>query len=395
MSRTVRRSGAIALALLVGTSPLSRASSVELHQDMQWGLSRIHAPDSWGRARGSGVAVAIIDTGVDLLHEDLRDRVVSGHDFIDGDDQPNDENGHGTHVAGIAAATQNGLGVAGVAPGAVLLPMRVLDATGTGVESDVASAIEASVLRAAGLGMRLVVNMSFTDVTVTGGATSERIQDAVRRAWFAGAVIVAAVGNESLPFSDFPAAGPNVIAVGSIDQDERRSSFSNLGPSVVAPGEKIVSTFWDKATPVDHGVYASGTGTSMAAPFVSGVAALLLSAGMTNAQAVRAIHETADDLGEPGPDREFGYGVVNASRALGLPEVASSARPVIPGVASSHGKFEEVSAPSRVRAAERRDAPGPGKAVPGTVATVLFVGAYLLTRALAFSELRKQAIWER
>lgn len=354
----------------------------------QYGFVRVGAERAWVRARGAGVAIAIIDTGIDLQHEDLRPRLMQGRDFVSNDDIPQDENGHGTHVAGIAAAASgNGIGIDGVAPDAQIMPLRVLDQKGTGLESSVASAINWALLRANSLGMRLVLNMSFTDLEYRGTVTSRRIQDAVRQAWFAGAVIVAAVGNESLPFGNYPAAGPNILAVGATNENDRRAGFSNKGATVVAPGDRIVSTYWDGQTPNDHTVYASGSGTSMAAPFVAGVAALLLSTGLNNQQTVDRIAQTADDLGAPGRDDEFGYGMVNAPRALNLPDGAGAARPAplvpaqVPGAAGN--KFEPIEqTPGPLAAASSPDQPAapPSKAVPATVAALLCAIAYAAAR---------------
>jgi thermitase len=348
--------------------------------------------------------IAIIDTGVHLQHEDLRDRLVGGFDFVDNDNFPQDENGHGTHVAGVAAATaDNGVGVAGVAPAASIMPLRVLDRDGTGTESNVVQAIRFAVRQSKGLNLRLVVNLSLTDLKVTGSQGSSRlIQDAVREAWFAGAVIVAAAGNENFDQADYPAAGANVLSVGATDEQDRRASFSNRRPLVVAPGDKIVSTYWDPATPNEHAVYASGSGTSMAAPAVAGVAALLLSAGRTNAEAVARIVEEADDLGAEGADDEFGHGRVNAAAALGVPGAGrprTAAAPRVPSRAPA--QFEQVTQATPVpdlRAAGPLPEPAAGRGVlliaAAALAAIAFAGAIWLRSGEAAAAAGTENPWE-
>lgn len=363
---------------------------------MQYGLDRIQAPRSWLTARGAGVAVAIIDTGVDLDHEDLRGRLLPGRDLVDNDDFAQDANGHGTHVAGIVAAgADNGHGVIGAAPDASILPMRVLDPKGTGTESNVEAAILWAVQRTQSLGLRLVVNLSLTDVKLSGTVNSRRIQEAIRTAWFAGAVIVGAVGNDALPYVEYPASGPNVIAVGATDERDKIASFSNRGALVVAPGEKIVSTYWDPKTPGDHRLYASGTGTSMAAPFVSGMAALLLSSGLDNRETVRRIIGTADDLGPPGRDDEYGYGRINVARALGLPDLPG-ARPAVTGAQapSIAGQFEEVRPSPSTRAMPVSAKKTNDKALPGATAILMLSAAYAATR-VQYPRLRRRSAQSR
>lgn len=332
----MRSRGALALctALLLAAVTLAPAAATgtgtgvdDPLRGLQYGLDRLDVEAAWAQARGRGVVVAIVDTGVNVHHEDLRDKIVGGRDFVDGGEIAYDRNGHGTHVAGIAVAgTDNARGIAGTAPDAMIMPLRVLDADGRGVESDVAGAIDFAVEQARERGLGLVVNLSLTDLgEIQGGMMSPLVGDAIRDAWFAGAVIVAAAGNEDLPYSDYPASGPNVLSVGATDQTDRRARFSNRGALVVAPGEGIVSTFWDPGSPNDDAAYASGSGTSMAAPFVSGTAALLGSAGLSNEEIVHRIIATADPLGDELPDPEYGYGRVNAGRALGVVSAGTGA----------------------------------------------------------------------
>ncbi|HVE91220.1 MAG TPA: S8 family serine peptidase [Actinomycetota bacterium] len=344
--RTRAKAAACAAVAALAAPAGPAVSAGDPYIDKQYGLQMVQARAALSRARGAGVLIAVIDTGVDLRHEDLRERIVPGHDYIDDDDDAQDANGHGTHVAGVAAATaDNGLGIAGVAPAAMILPLRVLDANGRGIESDVASAIRFSVLRARTTGVKLVVNLSLTDLKQGGGIAALDTRNAIRDAWRAGAVVVAAAGNESLPFSKYPAEGPNVLSVGAIDDRQQHAAFSNKGVNLVAPGEKILSAFWDRDEPDAHDLYAVGSGTSVAAPHVSGAAALLLSAGLTNEQAVDAILRHTDDLGPPGQDPDFGFGLLNVSRALGLSPAGAGAAPVAGagGLPDSvRGRFERL-----------------------------------------------------
>ncbi|HVL81893.1 MAG TPA: S8 family serine peptidase [Actinomycetota bacterium] len=376
------RWAALAAIVTIATSPAVLAAGDPLRSD-QYGLDRISLTTALNAARGAGVIIAVLDTGVNLNHEDLRNQLLPGRDFVDDDDHPMDANGHGTHVAGIAAAESgNGLGVEGVAPGAKIMPLRVLDTDGTGVESDVAAAIRHALLQAAQRRMALVINLSLTDMDVQGGSSSRQIRDAIREAWVGGAVVVAAAGNEALPFSDYPAEGPNVISVGATDDRDRRATFSNRGANVVAPGEKVISTFWDAEDPRNNAVYAIGSGTSQAAPHAAGVAALLMSTGLSNERTVDRILRTADDLGPPGPDDEYGFGRLNAARALGT---GVAGRPVsdasgIPSV--GEGKFEPIAtspSPGPVAAAPV-DARSPSRTVPMLLALALLVVAYSAVR---------------
>lgn len=383
-----RRVAALAVGLLlVPTVPPDVAASDDPLRNLQYGLDRTRVEAAWARARGAGVAIAVVDTGVNLQHEDLRARLIGGRDFVDGDDLAQDENGHGTHVAGVAAAsTDNGIGIAGVAPDASIMPLRVLDVKGTGVESNVVEAVRFALGRTGELGMRLVVNLSLTDLEIEGATSSARLEEVIREAWQGGAVVVAAAGNESLPYSDYPAAGPNVLSVGATDAEDRRAGFSNRGPTVVAPGEKIVSTYWDGSTPDDHAVYASGSGTSMAAPHVAGVAALLLSMGLSNQETVERLISTVDDLGPPGQDDDYGFGRVNAARAVGVGvsgPPSTVERQEAPFAAE--GRFEAIPTPGPTVdgvAAPRAPASegGPGRGAALAAAGLLLAVAYLATR---------------
>ncbi|MBI2569278.1 MAG: S8 family serine peptidase [Candidatus Schekmanbacteria bacterium] len=280
----------------------------------QWGLNNvgqnggttdvdINAPEAWTITTGSGtVAIAVLDTGVDLAHEDLAGRLllVNGADIVNGDDDPSDDAGHGTHVAGIAAATgDNSLGVAGVCWSCRLMPIKVLDAGGTGSFSDIAAGISLATANGAD-----IINLSL------GAATSSQaIQDAVDAAWAAGAVVVAAAGNSGTTTPFYPAANNNVMAVAAVDREGSRASFSSSGTwiDVAAPGVEIWST-------VPGNAYAQWSGTSMAAPMVSGILGLLVSSNPTwNAHLLTEhVARTSKEI----PAASIGAGLASAGAAL-------------------------------------------------------------------------------
>ena len=327
---------AIVVFVLAVNGPPAQAGPDDPYFSRQWGLARIRADQAWAVANGAGVTIAIVDTGVDLSHPDLASKLVSAPDAdFSGDlvsDGPQDENGHGTHVAGIAAAiTGNGTGVAGAAPGASILPVRVLDADGSGTAEEVARGVR----YAADHGAQ-VINLSLGFASGTGevgrltGAL-DSLYDAIDYAWAQGAVVVIAAGNDSVPLCAEPAAAPKALCVGATDANDVRSFYSNSDvtmtrPFLVAPGGDgltcsggIFSTYLRSAPPSvcsDASGYDAIAGTSMATPFVSGVAALLAEQGLSNAAIVSCLEQSADDLGAPGRDPIYGYGRVNALAAV-------------------------------------------------------------------------------
>jgi serine protease len=274
----------------------------------QWGLDAVGAQLAWGVTRGAGIVVAVVDTGI-APAPDLEGRLLAGWNVIDGSVDAADDNGHGTHVAGtIGENADNGLAEAGLAPEVSLLPVKVLDASGSGTDSDVAAGIVWAADHAA-----RVVNLSL------GGPSSSRLlSDAVRYATAHGVLVVAAAGNESGPVG-YPARIATVLGVGAVDIALRRAPFSNIGTGldIVAPGVGIVQqTLGDSP-----GSFADATlsGTSMATPFVTAAAALVLALkpATTPAALARTLERTAQDLGAPGRDDDTGYGLVRADRALG------------------------------------------------------------------------------
>ena len=292
----------------------------------QWHLSAIGLLDAWDAGVGEGVTVAVLDTGVSAGSDGF-DRLLSGIDTVGDGNGAQDFDGHGTHVAGtIAQSTRNGFGTAGVAPGVRLLPVQVLGANGAGSAVTVARGIVEAVDAGAD-----VLNLSLGT-----GAPSRIIEQAVDYATDRGVVLVAASGNAGWNRVDWPAADPDVIAVGAVDGSLRTAVYSNGGSALdlVAPGG-------DLSRDDDGDGYADGVlqetlagrgftftffeGTSMAAPHVAGVAALLVAQVGRDPDRVRALLTgTARDLGTPGWDRDTGAGLLDAAAALAA---ATGARP--------------------------------------------------------------------
>ncbi|MEZ4235206.1 MAG: S8 family peptidase [Myxococcota bacterium] len=285
----------------------------------QWHLQNLHVDQAWEITQGEGVVVAVVDTGVSA-HEDGFFKLLQGHDFVANDDDPADENGHGSHVAGtIGQASNNGIGVAGVAPKVSILPVRVLDANGSGSNTWVAEGIVWAVDHGAN-----IINLS-----LGSPASSEAIADAVAYAYENGVTVVAATGNDGYTdFIGFPAALETTIAVGSVDLKNEVAFYSNQGKEIdlVAPGGD--STADKNGDGQQDGVLQetrlNGTwayhflqGTSMATPHVAGTAALLYSKGVTDPDKIRKVlTATATDLGDKGWDTVYGAGLVNPVAAL-------------------------------------------------------------------------------
>ncbi len=277
----------------------------------QYGLRDIQAPGAWKRSTGKKkIIIAVVDTGVQASHPDLKSKLIAGYNFVGNNTNTNDDNGHGTHVAGIAAAaTNNGIGIAGTAPNCRILPVKVLDAAGGGTIHQVVRGIQYAADRGAH-----VINMSFT-----GSERSKLEADAVAYARRKGAVLIGAAGNDGNKTRCYPAAFSQVIAVAALDQGGKKASYSNYGSwvSVAAPGSNILSTY----TP---STYQTLSGTSMAAPFASGVAGLLASRGLSGTAIRARLQNTADRIS--GTGTYWKYGRINAAEALKATKAAGASR---------------------------------------------------------------------
>ncbi len=291
--------------------------AVDAELDNTWGVKRIGAGTVHdGGNRGAGVKIAIIDSGVNYNHPDLNANYAGGYDFVNSDNDPMDDNGHGTHVAGTVAARDNDAGVVGVAPEGRIYALKVLGASGSGSYSAVIAALQWSVDN----GIQ-VTNNSYGSSGDPGTITKAAFDNA----YAAGVLHVAAAGNSgTLPGKGdnviYPARWANVIAVAATDNSDKRASWSSTGPDVelAAPGVSINST-------LKGGGYGTMSGTSMASPHVAGTAALVIASGITDANGNGKINDdvrqkltaTADDLGAAGRDTWYGFGLVNAAKAAG------------------------------------------------------------------------------
>lgn len=294
----------------------------------QWSHPRVDSEDAWNLQTGNGtVLIGIIDSGIStdaggaLNHTDLDTpgRYVLGTDFVDGG-PPRDLNGHGTHVAGIAAAeSNNSQGVAGMNWGSPVYICRTLDTNGNGSSADFADAVEEIVDYAVANNLHAVINYS------AGGGDNLTKQQACEYARDRGVLLCAATGNDNAGPVIFPAAYSttidNVIAVGSTDDDDTVSSFSNVGPevTVVAPGRGILSTMPTYAVTIPAALnYDFLDGTSMATPLVTGLCALMWSrhSGFTYTQIRNCLMNTAVNLGPGDFDNTWGHGRVSAEAAL-------------------------------------------------------------------------------
>jgi subtilisin family serine protease len=348
------------VAMLAATAPPAAAVNDPL-RPQQWGMSMIEVDPAHQVTQGQGATVAVIDTGANFGHPDLAGRLRAGHDFIDGDDSPNDENVetdpvtgqkdyvfHGTHVAGVVAAdADNGIGVEGVAPQATVLVVRVLDAEGSGDLRTVARGVDYARTHGA-----QVINLSLGPQMPLVGNASD-LRDAIQRALDQGIVVAAAAGNDSLPFCEQPQVSGPLLCVAAVNPQGQQSFYSNFstgsGFGIAAPGGA------GPPNPEQDDIYSTSSGsgyrylagTSQATPHVAGVAALLVSVGLKGQAVVDRIEQTAKDAGMPGPDPIYGAGIVNARAAVagyslpgaggGAPNTAgartgSAARVVVPRV---------------------------------------------------------------
>lgn len=283
-----------------------------LYGKYQWNLPEIATERGWNVTRGrDDVIVAIVDTGVQSDHPDLKGRLVQGTNIIDPSKPPDDDVGHGTHVAGIIAAeVNNNEGIAGMTWYTKIMPVKALDSSGAGTTYSVAEGIIWATDHGAD-----VINMSLGNY-----AEAQFLHDAIKYAYDHGVVLVAASGNDNTDRPGYPAAYPEVFAVAATNSDESKAEYSNYGDyiDVAAPGTSIASTYPGSR-------YAALSGTSMASPHVAALASLVRSANpnLGNADVMELLRRTAKDLGARGKDNDFGYGQIDVNAAV---EAASGRR---------------------------------------------------------------------
>lgn len=350
--RALMTASAVASASILATATAATAETTMTNDPLnaqQWGLHQVHAEQAWASSTGKDQVIAVVDTGVDLNHPDLRDQLVPGATFVGCGEQPapcgdgdwkgadgigQDTDKHGTHVAGIAAATTgNGVGMSGVAPDAKIMPVKALE-NGSGTFDEIGAGIRYAVDHGANvINLSLGAGLGGQALTLLGLETGTK--DAIAYAQEHGVSVIAAAGNETAPLCATPAWEQGALCVTASDPEENRSFYSNLGIKldakvVAAPGgsgseacgENVIST-----VPLGLGTrrgcgdanYDSLAGTSMATPHVAGVAALLHAQGRNAEEVETALMETART---PGSDARgsytplFGHGIVDAAAAV-------------------------------------------------------------------------------
>ncbi|ACB53639.1 protease [Crocosphaera subtropica ATCC 51142] len=279
----------------------------------QWNLHNIHVERAWEETKGEGITVAVIDSGVSRVPDLRQTEFVSGYDFVNDRNDASDDNGHGTHVAGtIAQSTNNNYGVAGIAYQAKIMPIKVLSAQGGGSVSDIADAIRFAADNGAD-----IINMS-----LGGGGESQVMKDAIDYAYDKGVVIIAAAGNSNQNAASYPARYPKVISVSALDAAGKKANYSNYGAGVdiSAPGGsesgKILQETIDPST--GDSVFSGFQGTSMAAPHVAGVAALIKAAGVEKPNEILAILTQSSRKVEDDTFNYYGAGQLDAGEAVKL-----------------------------------------------------------------------------
>lgn len=276
-----------------------------LYSEYQWNLPSIETEKGWDVSKGSDqVIIAVLDTGVQSNHPDLKGKLIKGTNIVDESAAPDDDVGHGTHVSGIIGATvNNGEGVAGLSWYNKIMPVKVLDSSGAGSTYSVAQGIIWAVDHGA-----KVINMSLGNY-----AQADFLHDAIKYAYDHDVVMIAASGNDNTDRPGYPAAYPEVFAVAATDSNKEKASFSNYGDyiDVAAPGDNIASTY-------PGSQYAALSGTSMASPHVAALAGLIRSVNpeLSNVEVMELMRKTSIDLGAKGKDDYFGYGEIDIDKAL-------------------------------------------------------------------------------
>ncbi|WP_306009106.1 S8 family peptidase [Bacillus sp. MMSF_3328] len=275
----------------------------------QWNLPAIDIEKAWDISKGDeDIIIAVVDTGVDIDHPDLRRRLMKGYNVMQNSSDFDDDNGHGTHVAGIIASeTNNGEGIAGITWNNRIMPVKAMGSKGYGYTFDIAKGI----IWAADHGAD-VINLSLGNYQ-----PSAFLEEAIRYAYDKGAVLISAAGNDNSEQPSFPAAFPEVLSVSAVSYTGEKADFSNYGYyiDVTAPGVYIPSTYFKNQ-------YAALSGTSMASPHVAGLAGLILSVNpdLSNREVMNIIKGTARDIGEEGRDAYFGNGLIDINAALAAAE---------------------------------------------------------------------------
>ncbi len=288
-----------------------------LADEIPWGITRINATAAQSAGfKGNGVRIAVIDSGIDYTHPDLKANYLGGYDFFNGDTDPMDDHSHGTHVSGTAAALSNGIGVVGVAPEAKLYALKVFGSTLPRNSTSYSNII-------AGIEWALNNNANVITMSLSGPLYSSSLKNACDYAYSKGVVLVGSAGNTA-GYVRYPAAYSSVIAVSAVDSNNKIASWSCYGPEIefAAPGVNVKST-------MPGGLYGYKDGTSMAAPHVTGAVALLLSTNVLGtsydlnkngkwdpAEVRSRLQSTAVDLGSQGKDNYYGYGLIDAYTAV-------------------------------------------------------------------------------
>ncbi len=290
------------------------AASVGGATTSDWALAAIHAQDAWKYGDGQGVVVAVLDTGVSATHPDLRGRVLPGWNFIANNSDTADDDGHGTFVAGLIAAS-NSAGPEGVAPHASILPIKILDNSGVGSTASFIAGINYAVDH----GARII------NISASGASDSAALDDALANAEAHSVVVVGSSGNDGTEATAYPAGVPTVLAVSATDQQNALARFSSYGPyvDIAAPGVDITSTWW---SPQDGNGHAVASGSSASAPLVSGVAAIVagVNPGASAASIREIITDSSRDISSPGLDAQTGYGLLDAFAATVVSDPPSS-----------------------------------------------------------------------
>lgn len=303
----LKKTGRVAYVDYVNQVVLEEEAVDPLMKD-QYALTNTNATKAWKTTKGDAkTIIAVIDTGADMNHPDLKDKIVASYNVFTKTAEVSDSHGHGTHCAGIAAAALNGVGIAGIAPDAGLMPVQVLNASGGGSDATIAEGI----VWAADHGAK-VMTMSLGLYK-----TSKVLEEALQYALDKDVALVASAGNNNamndpVKAPHLPSTYPGVIEVAATDNADAKARFSNWGDTVTvaAPGVDILSTV--------PGSHKKMSGTSMASPAAAGVVALIRTRypNLNREQVKLHLQKTAKDLGEPGFDKYFGHGLVDAAAAV-------------------------------------------------------------------------------